>query len=633
MRLVKTDRGYVGQSQLIARLSMLTMDLAISPRGELYVCCHSGQPDWGTGPKGAGKIFKISYTDREAPQPVLAWAATPTTVKVFFDRPLAPVVASATNFPPIEFGDFVSAADRLEKLKPPYQVVTDQQLTARGKLRVVGARMADARTLELHTDPHPLATVYAVTIPGVKSVGESGAGAVIDLAYEVDGSVNLEAQIQLMHDLPFGRVLCGALTNQFFSLGKKPPAYPYIHDHSLATKAAMSFEGADYERGRELFFGNQLKCSSCHKIRGEGSSFGPDLSNLSSKDPRSVLRDITEPSASINPDYVSYNVTLQDEESITGFVRSQDEKSLKVSMADGKDRVLSTSEVQRMEPSSISLMPSELLKPLSEKQVLDLLAFLAWSPPLHSASEVEAALKTVEQKTPPSKTLHVTLVASKQDHGAGQHDYPAWQKSWNGWLGSSPWIQVTNAWLWPTTNQFENSDVIIFYYWNHEWDARHVAEMDRYLAAGKGVVLLHSGTIANPIPEELAERFGLTSEPKRTAYRHMNLAIRWDRASTNDFSKGFPKESTFLDEMYWPMIGDEKRVKVIASVKLEGKDRPVCWTFESKEGRVFGNILGHFTWTLDDPWYRLLTLRALAWTAKRPVNDLDSLLEGGRTTK
>ncbi|MBU6400914.1 MAG: hypothetical protein KGS61_11390, partial [Verrucomicrobia bacterium] len=90
VRLVKTSHGYVGKEYTIARLAMLTLDVAISPKGDLYVCCHSGQPDWGTGPRGQGKIFKISYTDPAAPQPVVTWAAGPMEVRVAFDKPLDP---------------------------------------------------------------------------------------------------------------------------------------------------------------------------------------------------------------------------------------------------------------------------------------------------------------------------------------------------------------------------------------------------------------------------------------------------------------------------------------------------------------------------------------------------------------
>jgi hypothetical protein len=41
---------YVAENHLIACLSMLTVDCCLSPHGDLLVACHSGGPDWGTGP-------------------------------------------------------------------------------------------------------------------------------------------------------------------------------------------------------------------------------------------------------------------------------------------------------------------------------------------------------------------------------------------------------------------------------------------------------------------------------------------------------------------------------------------------------------------------------------------------------
>src|SRR5215470_20113957 len=135
VRLVKTPHGYVGKEFLIARLSMLTVDLAISPRGDLYVCCHGGEPDWGTGPNGEGKIFKISYTDPKAPQPVIAWASGPMETRIAFDKPVDPSATNGIIGQAIEFGDYVRAADRLEVLKPPYKVVKQQEAAPRGKLK------------------------------------------------------------------------------------------------------------------------------------------------------------------------------------------------------------------------------------------------------------------------------------------------------------------------------------------------------------------------------------------------------------------------------------------------------------------------------------------------------------------
>ena len=89
-KLVKTPAGYVAQNQLLAVLNMLAADACISPRGDLVVAVHSGLPDWGSGPKGKGKLYKIEYFDRNAPQPLFAWAEGPQEVRIAFDRPLDP---------------------------------------------------------------------------------------------------------------------------------------------------------------------------------------------------------------------------------------------------------------------------------------------------------------------------------------------------------------------------------------------------------------------------------------------------------------------------------------------------------------------------------------------------------------
>ncbi len=58
-----------------------------------------------------------------------------------------------------------------------------------------------------------------------------------------------------------------------------------------------------------MFFSEQAGCAKCHALGGEGGTIGPNLSNLSQRDYHSVLRDITEPSFAINPDYISHSIT------------------------------------------------------------------------------------------------------------------------------------------------------------------------------------------------------------------------------------------------------------------------------------------------------------------------------------
>lgn len=184
--LVKTPNGYVGKPVLIASLDMLTLDVAISPQGDLVVCCHSGKPDWGTGPKGAGRVFKISYTERAAPQPIIAWPASRTEVRVAFDKPLDPSVLATTKT--IIGGKYVRAADRLELLKPPYAAVKQQEATPHATVKVLSQRLEDdGRTLVLETDPLPWKASYSVAVPGVKAIGAAGTGETVDVDFNLNG--------------------------------------------------------------------------------------------------------------------------------------------------------------------------------------------------------------------------------------------------------------------------------------------------------------------------------------------------------------------------------------------------------------------------------------------------------------
>ena len=72
-------------------------------------------------------------------------------------------------------------------------------------------------------------------------------------------------------------------------------------------------------------------------------------------------------------------------------------------------------------------------------------------------------------------------------------------------------------------------------------------------------------------------------------------------------------------------IGDAKDVHVLATAVEEGKPWPMLWTYEVGKGRVFCCVLGHYTWTFDDPLFRVLLLRGMAWAAKEPAPRFEEL--------
>jgi putative heme-binding domain-containing protein len=545
--------------------------------------------------------------------PLAASPFGPTELRVAFDKPLHADVARsvAGSNSVIEFGEYVSAGDRFEVLKPPYAVVRQQEATPRGRLFIHDARLDDGgRTLVLRTDPHPLAVRYAVTLPGIKGVGQSGAGTTVDLDYDLTRSSQ-----------PFLKDLAGISRETW----KQPlPWAPKARASAGTDSRAAEKPDGDWETGRSLFFSQQLQCAKCHRIRGEGGTAGPDLSNLIHRDPASVLRDIREPNATLHPDYVTYQIAMKNGELHQGFVRSQQDDSLHLFNAEGKETVLARAGIESVRPTELSLMPAGLLEGKRERQVRDLLTFLLWEPPRRAPDVLARLAKEKEvRRTEPKNDLRLVLVASKQDHGAGQHDYPNWQTNWTRLL-SSPARKVVAepSWEWPTSAQLDAASVIVFYCWNHDWSTSRLAQLDAFLERGGGVVLIHSAVIADEQPEVLAERIGLSAHPRRTGYRHMPFELRLiDRE--HPITRGMPGRIELLDEPYWPLIGDTNRVQILAAAKVDGETRPLLWTRQKGKGRIFVSIPGHYTWTLNDPIFQTILRRGIAWAADEPATRLD----------
>src|SRR5258708_34784137 len=88
----------------------------------------------------------------------------------------------------------------------------------------------------------------------------------------------------------------------------------------------------------------------------------------------------------------------------------------------------------------------------------------------------------------------------------------------------------------------------------------------------------------------------------------------------------------FYDETYWHFFGDPKSVQVIATAEEEKQPQPILWKWQKDKGRVFACVLGHFIWTFDDPFFRLILLRGAAWSAgekNADINRFDSLATDG----
>jgi putative heme-binding domain-containing protein len=494
--LAKVREGYIGRETLIGVTQMLTVDLAVSPKGEMVICCHSGKPDWGTGPTGKGRLFKISYVDEKAPQPVIAWPESTDEIRLAFDRKIDPSVEQRMVGLTVSCGQYVRAADRLETMRPPYVAVTAQMQTPRRELKIESAHLIDGgQMLSVKlAEPMPWRSWYAVAVPGVKLPGAPGLGTTVDFDFQAQG---VEAELKfppdanVMHNMriwlphlspevsfemtrgslehdKFKTMLAGTRQGELalscsldlpgkeatlnftcdkrfsvnaahvqnlkvetktdaqymgqikvptdgkpvplflnINLDEEPAGVPrfsitYTTDQTptprpipldrilrgawptetqpVVTTPAPSplTKGGDWNAGKTLFFG-EAKCSTCHTLRGEGGALGPNLSHLNQVNPESILQDIIEPSARINPDHITYIVTTASGDTVSGLVR-QDGEQLIVMEAVDKQTKLSRADVREVRPSKISLMP-EGYKELGEKKLRDLLLFLTEEAP------------------------------------------------------------------------------------------------------------------------------------------------------------------------------------------------------------------------------------------------------------
>jgi putative heme-binding domain-containing protein len=139
--------------------------------------------------------------------------------------------------------------------------------------------------------------------------------------------------------------------------------------------------GGDWARGRAVFTGSQAVCSVCHQVRGEGGIIGPDLSNLVHRDYASVLKDILQPSAAINPDRIAYVIELKAGGSMLGIILEDTATSLVVGDVTGAKQTIARSDIASLKASAVSLMPEGLWQNLNVQQQRDLMTFLLTEPP------------------------------------------------------------------------------------------------------------------------------------------------------------------------------------------------------------------------------------------------------------
>ncbi|MGO9920334.1 MAG: PVC-type heme-binding CxxCH protein [Isosphaeraceae bacterium] len=143
-------------------------------------------------------------------------------------------------------------------------------------------------------------------------------------------------------------------------------------------KAMLKVSPGDPNAGRLAF--NKI-CAHCHKIYGEGQEVGPDLTANGRNDWDQLVSNVFDPSLVIGSAYQAVTIATADGRILTGLPIEEGKDRVVLKGQGGKVETIQRGAVEAMKWSDVSLMPEDVEKQLSPKEIADLFAFLALDRP------------------------------------------------------------------------------------------------------------------------------------------------------------------------------------------------------------------------------------------------------------
>jgi len=133
-----------------------------------------------------------------------------------------------------------------------------------------------------------------------------------------------------------------------------------------------------FDKGRKLF--GEANCFSCHRYDSEGGSQGPDLTGAAGRFAlKDLLESMVEPSKVISDQYAAVNIAMLDGKTLSGRIVNHNGDNLIVmlNMLDPNGTInVNTKNVETIELSKLSMMPSNLLDTFTVDEIGDLCAYI-----------------------------------------------------------------------------------------------------------------------------------------------------------------------------------------------------------------------------------------------------------------
>jgi putative membrane-bound dehydrogenase-like protein len=128
------------------------------------------------------------------------------------------------------------------------------------------------------------------------------------------------------------------------------------------------------ERGREIF---RESCAMCHQVREQdGIAFGPDLATVRHWPSTALISKILDPNRSIADGYEMWVIERSTGPGIAGVIVGESTGAVTVRNAGGVETIIPRSQIESIEVTNVSAMPSGMENEIDRQQMADLIAFI-----------------------------------------------------------------------------------------------------------------------------------------------------------------------------------------------------------------------------------------------------------------
>ena len=137
-------------------------------------------------------------------------------------------------------------------------------------------------------------------------------------------------------------------------------------------RPALALEG-DRIKGEDVF--NTL-CAQCHVYGDHGKDVGPVLTEISRKSKESLLHDIIDPNAAVDPKYINHQITDNEGKIYVGVIDQENDRQIVLKMLGGIERQINKENISELRSLNISMMPEGQESNIKVQEMADLLAYL-----------------------------------------------------------------------------------------------------------------------------------------------------------------------------------------------------------------------------------------------------------------